>query len=91
MAFLSAMDYQQDCHTLGENGAPELTAKGVGAPLVALFFKLVRGLPERIYICSVCGYHCYHEICTAAVACAAACKHPQLLSYLLLHALHEVG
>ena len=38
MAFLSAMDYQLDCHTLGENGAPELTAKGVGAPLVALFF-----------------------------------------------------
>ena len=46
MAFLSAMDYQLDCHTLGENGAPELTAKGVGEPFVALFFKLVRGLPD---------------------------------------------
>ena len=42
MAFVDAMD----CRTLGENGAPELTAKGVGAPLVALFFKLVRGLPD---------------------------------------------
>ena len=42
MAFVDAMD----CGTLGENGAPELTAKGVGAPLVALFFKLVRGLPD---------------------------------------------
>ena len=33
MAFIDAMD----CRTLGENGAPGLTAKGVGAPLVALF------------------------------------------------------
>ena len=42
MAFVDAMD----CRALGENGAPELTAKGVGEPLVALFFKLVRGLPD---------------------------------------------
>ena len=30
---------------VGENGSAELTAKGVGSPLVALFFKLVRGIP----------------------------------------------
>ena len=42
MAFVDAMD----CRALGENGAPELTTKGVGEPLVALFFKLVRGLPD---------------------------------------------
>ena len=40
--FIAAMDSR----ILGENGAPELTAKGVGEPLVALFFKLVRGMPE---------------------------------------------
>ena len=42
MGFIAAMDSR----ILGENGAPELTAKGVGEPLVALFFKLVRGMPE---------------------------------------------
>ena len=42
MGFIEAMDSRR----LGENGAPELTAKGVGEPLVALFFKLVRGMPE---------------------------------------------
>ena len=42
MGFVAAMDSR----ILGENGAPELTAKGVGEPLVALFFKLVRGMPE---------------------------------------------
>ena len=42
MGFVEAMDSR----SLGENGAPELTAKGVGEPLVALFFKLVRGMPE---------------------------------------------
>ena len=42
MGFIEAMDSR----ILGENGAPELTAKGVGEPLVALFFKLVRGMPE---------------------------------------------
>ena len=52
---------------------------------------LVRAPPERICICSACSYHCYHEICIAVAACAAVCEHPQLLSYLLLHALHEVG
>ena len=41
-SFTNAMDSL----TRGENGAPELTAKGVGEPLVALFFKLVRGMPE---------------------------------------------
>ena len=35
-----------DARCLGENGAPELTAKGVDEPLVALFFKLVRDLPD---------------------------------------------
>ena len=35
-----------DARRLGENGAPELSAAGVGEPLVALFFKLVRNLPE---------------------------------------------
>ena len=40
--FIAAMDSR----ILGENGAPELPAKGVGEPLVALFFKLVRGMPE---------------------------------------------
>lgn len=30
----------------GEKGAPEWSAKGVGDPLVALFFKLVRNLPD---------------------------------------------
>ncbi len=42
MGFIEAMDSRG----VGENGAPELTAKGVGEPLVALFFKLVRGMPE---------------------------------------------
>ena len=42
MGFIAAMDSR----ILDENGAPELTAKGVGEPLVALFFKLVRGMPE---------------------------------------------
>merc|ERR1711951_9787 len=42
MGFIAAMDSR----ILGENSAPELTAKGVGEPLVALFFKLVRGMPE---------------------------------------------
>ena len=42
MGFIEAMDSRR----LGENGAPDLTAKGVGEPLVALFFKLVRGMPE---------------------------------------------
>ena len=42
-AFVTAMD----ARTLGENGSAELTAKGVGSPLVALFFKLVRGLPDE--------------------------------------------
>ena len=38
--FMKAMD----ARTLGENGSCELTASGVGDPLVALFFKLVRSL-----------------------------------------------
>ena len=42
MGFIAAMDSR----ILGENGAPELIAEGVGEPLVALFFKLVRGMPE---------------------------------------------
>ena len=42
-SFTNAMDSL----TRGENGAPELTAKGVGEPLVALFFKLVRSLPDH--------------------------------------------
>ena len=37
---------EMDARTLGENGAPELTAKGVGEPVVALFFKLVRDLQD---------------------------------------------
>ena len=40
--FFAAMDARR----LGENDAPELSASGVGEPLVALFFKLVRGLPD---------------------------------------------
>ena len=40
---MTAMDER----TLGENGAAELTASGVGDPLVALFFKLVRDLPDK--------------------------------------------
>ena len=36
-----------DARRLGENGAPELSAAGVGEPLVALFFKLVRNLPKH--------------------------------------------
>ena len=39
--FIAAMDTRN----LGENGAPELSASGVGEPLVALFFKLVRSQP----------------------------------------------
>ena len=42
-AFVSAMDSR----CLGENGALAITAAGVGEPLVALFFKLVRDLPDR--------------------------------------------
>ena len=42
-AFFTAMDARR----LGENGAPELTAAGVGDSLVALFFKLVRGIPDE--------------------------------------------
>ncbi|KAL1498685.1 hypothetical protein AB1Y20_013997 [Prymnesium parvum] len=41
-AFVAAMDKRQ----LGENGAAELTAKGVGNALVALFFELVRSLSD---------------------------------------------
>ena len=37
-----------DARRLGENGAPELSATGVGEPLVALFFKLVRSLPAAL-------------------------------------------
>ena len=44
MGFGEAMDSR----SLGENGAPELTAKGVGEPLVALFFKLVRALDDDV-------------------------------------------
>jgi len=44
-AFSSAMDTQAASRSLGENGAPELTAHGVGSTLVTLFFKLVRGCP----------------------------------------------
>eukprot|EP00316_Scyphosphaera_apsteinii_P020154 CAMPEP_0119306702 /NCGR_PEP_ID=MMETSP1333-20130426/7384_1 /TAXON_ID=418940 /ORGANISM="Scyphosphaera apsteinii, Strain RCC1455" /LENGTH=639 /DNA_ID=CAMNT_0007310069 /DNA_START=78 /DNA_END=1997 /DNA_ORIENTATION=+ len=36
-----------DARCRGENGAAELTAKGVGSPLVSLFFKLVRGLSDQ--------------------------------------------
>jgi len=36
-----------DSRTTGENGSTELTAAGVGSPLVALFFKLVRGVPAE--------------------------------------------
>eukprot|EP00966_Prymnesium_polylepis_P103552 2397601-Prymnesium_polylepis.2 len=35
-----------DARRLGENGATELTTAGVGDDLVALFFKLVRDLPD---------------------------------------------
>jgi hypothetical protein len=42
-AFFTAMDARR----LGENGAPKLTAAGVGDSLVALFFKLVRGIPDQ--------------------------------------------
>jgi len=41
-AFVSAMDSR----CLGENGAPALTVAGVGDPIVSLFFKLVRDLPD---------------------------------------------
>ena len=41
-AFVNAMDAMP---IRGENSASELPAKAVGSPLVALFFKLVRGIP----------------------------------------------
>lgn len=51
-AFVAQMDEDQKAKsdnmgkkTLGENGAPEYTAEGVGDPRVALFFKLVRNIP----------------------------------------------
>lgn len=46
-AFTSAMDATNTPKKArGENGAPELTAAGVGSNLLALFARLVRGLPE---------------------------------------------
>ncbi|KAL3915811.1 MAG: hypothetical protein SGPRY_007073 [Prymnesium sp.] len=41
-AFICAMEER----TPGENGAPELTARALSNPLLALFFKLVRDLPD---------------------------------------------
>ena len=41
-AFVNAMDAMP---IRGENSASELPVKAVGSPLVALFFKLVRGIP----------------------------------------------
>lgn len=43
--FTKAMDHNlTPTHVLGENMSPELTAAGVGDPLVALFAALVRGI-----------------------------------------------
>ena len=41
-SFTQAMDATQPARTLGENGAPELTAHGVGDARVALFAGLTR-------------------------------------------------
>jgi len=50
-AFTSAMDAPRTQmgtkHRIGENGSLELTAAGVGDSLVALFFKLTRGVYEQ--------------------------------------------
>ena len=44
-AFVAAMDSR----TVTENGAPCVSDSGVGSHLLALFFKLVRGLSDSDY------------------------------------------
>ena len=50
MSFRSALDAgfaKTETRTRGENGAPSLTAAGVGDPRVALFFRAVRGASDE--------------------------------------------
>jgi hypothetical protein len=48
-SFIQAMDQTHSSKRIGENGAAELTARGVEEDRVALFFALVRGIsPEKI-------------------------------------------
>ena len=50
-SFTQAMDASQPARTLGENGAPELTAHGVGDARVALFAGLTRNCASLDALC----------------------------------------
>ena len=51
MSFVTAMDARKsamDARTTGENGSVEVSAKGLGSPLLGMFEKLVRGAPADV-------------------------------------------